>query len=226
MKIEFVKNSEKTIYGIEKKNSSSNQFLLNWKSTNLSNYLIVFGNEKKTVDFCEENNQKLLLNLLENAGETLLENKQLVIKDMGLTLSILSHNDIKRDGGMKIRENPGVYAIYGLEYSDSFLTIFVPNSDSFKSSVFTMILDVSIKDYPYYVEKGLFKKRSVYSGYHKVDILKPYPSMVGGILNYQIENYSFSFPDSVIKSGGSFFVKMQENDVIEFKSTNPGIQIK
>ncbi len=226
MKIQFLQDSEKSVYGIKKDSAAGNQFLLNWKSTGLSQYVVVFGDSKAAVNWCEEKNRAAAGAALADCLGQLVETKQQALPTAGVTCYWVTHNDIKRDGGLKIREIPGTYAVYGAEHTADGLTVYIPDVQALSSSLFTMALDVFITASPHYVEKGLFKKHREYSGFHCVTVTKPYPNMVGGILTYTVDQFCFAFPDSVVKAGGSFFVQMAENDVLTFRSTMPGIQIK
>lgn len=225
MVIEYSIDSNKSIYGTEK-SLTNNKFYLKWKSTGISMFLIFFGSNAQAVNINTPAIQERITAILPSYFDKLMQDKNVTIKEEDLQVFLVTHDDLKRDGGMQIKEKPGVYAVYGIDINESDLKIYLSETGDNSLNSFTMVLDVIIEDRPYYTEKGLFKKKQVYSGYHAVRLGKQYPSMVGGVLKYRVDNFVYSFPDDIVKNGGVFYVNAAENINLEFLTNNPGIQIK
>lgn len=224
----FNTEPDKSIYALDKYTQSS-KFYLKWKASGHTAYLILFGENNKAVDLTLPENQKLCDALLSRETIAVLkEEKTEVFPQDKLQLFFLTHNDLMRDGGMQLKEKPGVYAVYGLSLANENEPVVYLNDDGGNHMhMYTMLLEVIIEQKPYFIEKKkLFKKETVYSGYREIKLQKPYPGLVGGILKYKINDYKFPFPDGVVRNGGAFYVKADQNSVIVFDTGNPGIRIK
>lgn len=225
--IKYLTDETKNIYAL-KTATRGTKLHLEWLYNGFSMFIILHGDNTNAVNLCESDLQERFSELMTPAlVAELLQTKNLVFKAERLEVSLYTHGEIKRDGGMQIKENPGVYAVYGVEVIDNDIMIYTADCTENANNMNTVHVDISIEQKPYYIEKrSFFKKTTVYSGYRVITLAKPCPALVGGVLRYRINDYSFPFPDSIVKSGGSFFVKADENIAIEFSTANPGIRIR
>ena len=227
--MDFIVDTNKNIYSLC--NSTMNgKTYLKWMSSGLSQFLIVYGENKQVVDLSNKIRQEYFSQICTSEVlNELLVSKNVWLKSERMQLYLFTHDELKRDGGVVIKENPGVYAVYGFNFPADAVspTIYVSPDFAVGQNMLTMYLEVSIEREAYYVEKRSFLKKVVtYSGYNQIRLSKGYPGLVGGVLKYRINDYTFPFPDSVVKNGGSFFVKADENCALDFVTNNPGIKIK
>lgn len=225
--IKYTTDETKNIYSI-KTATRGTKLHLDWLYNGFSQFLILYGDNARAVNLCENELRELFSELMtDDFVSKLSEEKTVVFKQEKLTVFLYTHGEIKRDGGMQIKENPGVYAVYGAEINGNDITVYTADCTANARNMNTVHIDVTIEQKPHYVEKRSFlKKTTVYSGYRIVRLAKAYPALTGGVLRYRINDYSFPFPDSIVKSGGAFYVKADENIAIEFSTNNPGIRIK
>lgn len=217
-------NTGKNVYGIEKA-SSNNKLFLKWKSTGLSDFLVMSSSLKEDVTISDENKDQFI-SVIDRVKKELINERVVRLQDNNSTYYLVSLDELRRDGGLQIKNMPLYFAVYGIEIKQDDLTVYY-ETKSHASNIYSMTVDVVIKDEPYYVEKrSLFKKSNQYSGFHRVTVSTPYPTLVGGIIKYNINGFTYPFPDEVIKNGGSFYVNADNNLNLHFESSNQGIIIK
>ena len=227
MKLSFIADDEKYIYDLRKVVLAGNKLCLDWKTFNLYHFLVIFAEKKEQVQFTPAENQDKLRNILSTAMPRLLEDKMIYDRKTGWQIYYVTHEALRRENGMAINEKPGVYGVYGVQIEGEDMQIYLNDVANPTQHTFTMTLDVTIESFPYYVEKGfLFKKTRVYSGFHQVRLPRAHPEMVGGTLKYSIRQHTYTFPDDVVKHGGSFYVHVPEHEHLSFLTNNPGIKIK
>lgn len=217
-------NTNKSIYSIEK-TSLNNRIFLKWKSSGLSEFLVISSSSKEDLSITDSNKEQFI-DAITQVKEELL--KEHIVRDSenDTVYYLVTLDELKRDGGLQIKNMPMHYAVYGIEINQNdFILFFDPKAN--ETNVYSMTVDVVIGDAPYYVEKrSLFRTNSQYSGFHRVTLSAPYPSLVGGILKYNVNGFSYPFPDEVVKNGGSFFVNADSNSTLRFESSNHGVIIK
>ncbi len=228
MEVIYTDSANKSIYEIEKR-PSENRVVLNWKSVGHSQYLIVFAETRQAALLKKDSPDDALHNALSAHIQALIADRSAVAESPQVTFFLVSHDELRRDGGFAIRNVPGYYAVYGFDGTGDAAVVYVP-ADMQSSAVFSMTVDVVIRTEPILVEKrtGLFKKETVFSGYHRIMLDKGYPNLADGHLKYGLAGsvYTYSFPREVVKDGGSFVVKAARNDSIRFMSDNQGIIIR
>lgn len=228
MDVIYADSSNKSIYEIEKR-PFENRVVLNWKAVGHSQYLIVFAETRNAALLKKDSPGDALSGALQACMETLITNRSASAENLRVAFFLVSHDELRRDGGFAIRNVPGYYAVYGFDAQENAAIVYVPE-DMPSSAVFSMTVDVVIRTAPILVEKrtGLFKKETVFSGYHRITLDKGYPNLADGNLRYALAGsvYTYSFPRDIVKNGGSFVVKASRNDSIRFMSDNQGIIIR
>jgi len=201
---------------------------LDWKSIECKDYLIVntavFDKERSIITDsldCE------LLSVIKNNKEVLLSQKKYISDS--LSLQLVSHTDLRKNGGISVGNNPGFYIVYGIKFIgiDDFDIYVYPNS--YEESSINLSVDLTIAVSPYYVDKkGLFSfgSKKIYSGYKKVVLDKKISSLKCGDVFYIICNNVFPIPTEVLNNTRVFYVKANENDTIEFNTKIKEIIIK
>lgn len=220
--LEFITDEEKNVYGLEKIVLGQKLFL-NWNSFGHTEFLLLFGENEHEVDL---NKNMEFREMLEKNWQQLVNEKNCFIKRPRVQCSLFLYSDLKRNGGFQIKDNPGVYAVYGVNTVDGQGSIYIAGESVQPANMFTMTIDITIETTPYQVKKGFLGRMQVYSGYQRISLNKVFPGMEGKALHYYINDYRYSFPNEIIQRGGAFFVKAPENAVIRFESGNPGITIK
>lgn len=216
-------NNNKSIYGIGK-TEISNKLMLRWRSTGLSNFLVISSLSEEDVTITEDN-KALYMQIIERKQNELIREKIARLEN-NLMCFLVSLDELRRDGGLQIKNMPTCFAVYGIDIEQDDFVIYYENK-SYANNIYSMTIDVFIRDEAYYLERhGLFKKGEEYSGYHRVTMSTPYPALVGGVLKYNIDGVQYSFPDEVVKNGGSFYVCADNNMNLHFESSNQGIIIK
>lgn len=224
----YIVDSSKSIFSVNTSTVSGKHFL-KWQSSGLSKFLILYGDNSNSVNLCFEERREVFSSLfLNDTFSELLTSKNVWFKKERIQVMLFSHDELKRDGGLIIKENPGVFAIYGFEYDGvQSPIVYIEKIPEYAQNMLTKHVDIVIEDSAHYIEKRtLFKKNIVYSGYHAIVLTKPYPGLIGGVLKYRIADYCFPFPDDIVKNGGTFYVKAEEKIGLEFVTSNPGIRIK
>ncbi|MBQ3075483.1 MAG: hypothetical protein IJC26_05390 [Clostridia bacterium] len=225
--IRFENNPDKNIYGLEK-SQINGELALKWRSSGHTMFLILLGEDQQKVDLREDALKRTLeevftSDLLRRLQEEGVAN----VKEMEIQLFLLSHNDLMKNSGFPIKEKPGIFAVYGIDLSGEEPILYVNQENGLPLNVFALLLEVSIEQAPYYIEKkSLFNKKRIYSGYCEVRVPKPLPGLASGTLKYTVEDITLPFPDSFVKNGGAFYVKSEESTPLNFSTTNRGIRIK
>ena len=219
-----IEAGSKNVYGIEKSLINGKLFL-KWNASGLNDFLILSGPAKTDVLITDAEKDRFA-DLLNQLQHELFREKKAQIKESGLSAYLISLNELRRDGGLPINNEPAYFAVYGIGVVQNEAVVYY-DSNPHVGNVYSLTVDVMVHDEPYIIEKrSLFKRTSEYSGYHKVTVSSPYPNLVGGILKYHVGGFLYSFPDEVVKNGGSFFVQCGQTPGLHFESSNPGIIIK
>lgn len=220
-----IKDSDKkSVYSIEKITINEELFL-RWGSSGFTNFIVISSTDKENV-LITNDNKDVFINNIQQVSKELIAEKNANIPENNSMCYLTSLNELKRDGGLHIKNMPAFFAVYGFEKENEDFVIYC-EANSYASNVFSMTVDVFINDEAFFIEKSvLFKRKKEYSGYHRISMPTPNPMLVGGVLKYKINGYSYPFPDEVVKNGGSFFVCADSNMNLHFKSNNPGIIIK
>lgn len=217
-------NAGKSVYGIEK-TSANHKLFLRWKSTGLSDFLVMSSPSKESVTVSEANRERFI-GAIDRVKEELLRERVVRLPDTDSAFYLVSLDELRRDGGLQIKNMPIYFAVYGIEIGQGDLTVYY-ETRSHASNLYSMTVDVVIKEEPCYTEKrGLFKKSTQYSGFHRVTVSAPYPTLVGGIIQYSVNGFTYPFPDEAIKNGGAFYVSAELHSNLHFESSNQGIIIK
>ncbi len=222
VKFEIGKN---TIYGINKISRFDGKSYLDWKSSGLSYFFVLRSSVRESLLISK--NKEEYGKLIAERFKQLLNEKVFIEIKNGLYCKIVTLDDLKRNGGMQIQNQPFSFAIYGMKYNENNEIIICIDENNYESNFFSMTVDISIKDQPFFIEKrGFLKAKSVYSGFHKITLENACSELCSGALKYYVNNHSYSFPDGIVKNGGFFFVKADENYQINFESSIKGIIIK
>ena len=121
--IKYLTDETKNIYAL-KTATRGTKLHLEWLYNGFSMFIILHGDNTNAVNLCESDLQERFSELMTPAlVAELLQTKNLVFKAERLEVSLYTHGEIKRDGGMQIKENPGVYAVYGVEVIDNDIMI-------------------------------------------------------------------------------------------------------
>lgn len=227
MNIEFNTNPGKAVHGVTK-SPFGNQTFLKWQTNDSTMFLAVFANSSESADLTLPLNQQKIQAIFDENADILIDSKTYADRDRGIELFLVSHADIMK-GGLLLRERPGVYTVYAIDIEKQPAVLYLPGGEGKNLNKITMQVDVNIKTSPIYVEKKAFlglKKVKEFSGFHSIQLERGYLGMTGDTLNYTIGNYTYSFPDAIVRGGGKFCVKAAENTKITFSTTNPGLKIK
>lgn len=196
---------------------------LNWTSEGFVLFLVLSSSTAESVDLTGTGREKIETLLSEHLN-SLADNTEKKID--GITIRLITFTQQKRDGGMELNGDPGYFAVYGVaRIDDQNMDIYV-NESSAKSHLVRVLRDVEVTESPYMVQKGgLFSKKMVYSGYHRISVKGPNKGMSGGVLRYSVGEYMYPFPDQIVTDGGNFFVKMDERAALTISSDNEGLNI-
>lgn len=208
-----------------KKEGISGSYRLNWEKRGIDHFIVVSNPVKEKVIL--NKNQELNL-LFDNIADRIINDFSITLNDT--TFFYISFPELRKNGGLEIKEKPGYYAVYGCDVENNCLKAiyFTPGTEN----IISISVDVKINQENFYIEikkgfLGIGKKESIYSGYKKITV----PKGINGISEYSIKyfankgKYIYSFPKYVLENGGSFFIKANENEDIQFKSNNLGIRI-
>lgn len=217
-------NNNKSVYGIEK-TLINGKTLLRWKSVGLSDFIVISSSSKEDV-LITDDNKDAFARAMEHISNELLGERVARVLESNTMFYIVSLDELKRDGGLQIKNMPSFFAVYGIINENNNLTVHY-ETKPYASNIFSMTIDVVIRDEEVFTEKhGLFKRGKEYSGYHRVTLSTPYPTLVGGVLKYNVDGFSYPFPDEIVENGGSFYVSADINLDFSFESSNQGIIIK
>lgn len=221
----IIHDNQKSVYELVKVMQGAKHFL-KWRSDGLAQFLVLFSADAETICLQKAETAKAFSDGFEGCIDELIASRSCVIKRLGIRCMLFSRNEMMRDGGMMIKETPGNYAVYGIDYENAAQpTIYIEKPEA-PQNLFTMTLDVPVEQSPVMVEKGFFKKTLVFSGYHKVVLKKAFPELKGGVLMYTLDEYKYPFPNEIVENGGTFYVKADQHATIRFESKNRGVQIK
>ncbi|MGN0180181.1 MAG: hypothetical protein ACI4DY_12235 [Monoglobaceae bacterium] len=200
---------------------------LKWKQNGYDQFVILYSEEKEYILLSDNDTSKKICGVIEQNFDELKQNGHFYIDDYGTECFICTFAQLKKSG-LQIDEKPGFYAVYGIEETDGEYEVFVdPNGkNNLRCSEVTLQVDIEQKEC--FIEKRhIFKKNeSVYSGYKQVSVKQGHPEIDNGTLLYKVKKYSFPIPAEIVKNGGSFFVKCDQNERINFSSNNKGIHIR
>ena len=216
-------NDRQEVYGVERF-PSNGRLLLRWTGDGLSDYFVISSPDKDAVILNAETEESFRAALESHVPE-LLEQRSSRLSDGKTACFLFSLAELKRDGGLSIPDKPAYFAVYGARIGRSDLTVYYhpkPRTGHF----FRNTVDVGLKDEAFCLMEGFLKKKPVYSGYRRVTLNPPRPALTGGILKYRLNDYSYPFPDEIVRNGGSFFVAAPEDTPLAFESGDTGIIIK
>ena len=218
-------NQGRSIYDLAKTMQGPKTYL-KWRSDGLTHFLVLFGADVTAMDLRDTQATHPLLDELFEHFDEFVSSKACNLKRLGIRCTLFTRNEMMRDGGMAIKETPGTYVIYGIDIENPDAPVIYTEKPQASLNLFTVTLDVRVDQSPVTVEQGFFKKKAVFSGYHKITLAKPFPELQGGILQYTVEDEKYPFPDEIVAKGGSFYVKADQHATIRFESKNRGIHIK
>lgn len=210
-----------------KKEGSSGNYRINWSQKGFTDngFIVISGQNKQDVLI---KSNELLQKKLEHINCTLLKNR--VVNSDEITFYYLTFADLKRNGGLNIKEKPGCYAVYGcVVENDNISTVYY--SDVNEKFV-NISVEIEIIQEDYYIETkkflGLFSKNNhIYSGYKKITIERGIKGMIPNSVKYHTpDNQAISVPQEVLEHGGIFFVRSEQNEQIRFIASNYGVNIK
>ena len=208
-----------------RRTGASGDHSLTWESSGLEYFLVIVGDTSENVQISlDQSFPCQIREALWDAERQLLEEDSITFSNINVSVFKVSFSQLKQKGGFSANGRPGIYAVYGFVPDANECIVYVSENNQMRFTV-----DVSIEDVPLTYSKGMFKKKEVYSGYHKVSIKSGVPGLKGNSLYYTVtkNNYKYPFPDEVVSDGGSFFVKCAENESVRFGTTNnDGIRIK
>lgn len=191
-----------------------------WDSTGYDDFVIVYGKSVSDVSLKEN---KVLKQAILNSKMNLFEN---TVSDIDGYYIYHANKTQKDTGGFDTNGVPGIYAVYGCKLSDDnqFIETVYYNDSYVRSVSVSVTISVSVNNHN--VKKGgLFSRGSKYSGYKKVSINKAVKNISSNMVSYMVNEFKGNIPVEVLKSGGEFYVKCDENQDVEILS-NGGISIQ
>ncbi len=226
MTVNLINETIKEIRSLEK-TVLNGKINLKWDvgTAGVSNFIVLFGETSDTVDLCNDKVKEDFLRIFPTVINRLKETGNAPLREMNIHAYLVSYADILRDGGTPIKEKPGVFAVYAIDENDTAVTVYTCRP-GVKNHMYTFKLNVLVEQKPLYIKKGLVFKKEVYSGYYAITLQKGYANLSKDTLKYQIDDYSFPFPESIVKNGGTFYIKTQKSSNITFVSGSTGIEIK
>lgn len=218
--MEFRQTDTNHYIGSVSRKGSLGDYYLTWKAVGIENFLIIQGisREKVVIKGDEE-----IIKIIESNMEQLEEQGRLEISEAKLSMYLANFSELKRNGGFRVKEKPGIYAVYGIDLDNH--VIYTPES----GNIFQLKIDIEIKCTPVMREKGLIKKKLEYSGYQEIQIVKGVKFIEPNSIFYTISenDYKYSVPNEVIREGEKFFVQCPRECKIEFYTNHRnGINIK
>lgn len=212
------------VEGLKKEGISGN-YRLNWEKKGIEQFLVVSAPNKNDVILCS--NEKLNT-LFDRISESIINNRIITLDDT--TFFYINFSELRKNGGLSIKEKPGYYAVYGCNIENhSLKSIYYTFG---KENIINISVDIKINQENSYkeVKKGLLGlrgKEQIYTGYKRITV----PKGINGISEYSVTyyagngKYAFPCPREVLENGGSFFIKADEKEDIRFTSNNSGIRI-
>lgn len=218
--MEFRQTDTNHYIGSVSRKGSLGDYYLTWKAVGIENFLIIQGISREKVAL---NGNEELIKIIESNLEQLEERGRLEISEEKLSMYLANFSELKRNGGFRVKEKPGIYAVYGIDLNNHF--IYIPES----GNTFQLKIDIEINCTPVMIEKGVIKKRQEYSGYQEIKIVKGVKFIEPNSIFYTVSenDYKYSIPNEVIREGKKFFIQCPRECKIEFYTNNRnGINIK
>ena len=220
--INITTDALKGIYKLTK-TGSQNTLRITWDSKGFELFLVLSSNTKENVDLTGPGKDKITAFLSEHLSSVSENTKK---KIDGITIQLVTFAQQKREGGLMLNGDPGWYAVYGVARTGiQDLDLYVDEAAT-NPHLIKVMQDVEVEVEPYLIQKGgLFSKKQVYSGYHRISVKGPNKGMSEGALQYSVGEYMYPFPDQIVNNGGTFYVKMAEDADLKVYSNNEGIHI-
>lgn len=220
--MKFIDGGENIVGGIAKERNQAGELILSWRNINCALYLVLYAESREKVNLHRSESWRQLI--AENCGQ-LAVGETFEIRPHGIECSLFSYSELIRNGGKKISEKPGFYAVYGAERNGDLL-VYIDSRNAPLSNILTMTVEVSVRTAPLMLKKGFLKKKIKYSGYRKISVEKGHAELHGSDLHYKVHGFTYAFPESVAKNGGTFFVKADAEARLLLGSDNPSINIQ
>ncbi len=184
-----------------------------WNSTGYNDFIIFRGKDISDVNLKENQD---LQQIISNNEKKLLENSSLDIDGC----SIYHVDKTQKDtGGFDTNGIPGIYAVYGCNLSDDNQFIETVYYNSSYVRIVSVLVTISVSIDNHYIKKGkLFSRGNKYSRYKKISINKAVKNISNDMVSYLVNGFKGAVPVEVLKNGGDFYVKCDENQEIEILS--------
>lgn len=206
--------------GSVSRKGSLGDYYLTWKAVGIESFLIIQGISRRKVEL---NDNEELTKIVESNMGQLEEQGKLEISEEKLSMYLVNFSEFKRNGGFRVKEKPGIYAVYGIDWNNH--VIYMPES----GNTIQLKIDIEINCKPVMVEKGFIKKKQEYSGYQEIKIVKGVKFIDPNSIFYTVSenDYKYFIPNEVIREGKNFFIQCPRECKIEFFTNHRnGINIK
>ena len=184
--MEFLNCDNKhNIYSIQR-TGVSGRYNINWETIGFESFIIIYGEDQTMISLDTSNNESKLKEWLELRCDELFSNDYLIDDNLGIKVYTEDFATFRQNGGFSVSGQPGAYAIYGIIKEENNVQLYIPADNVFQLSV-----DINIEEEAVYVLKGLFNKKSVYAGYHKVTVKHGVNGLKNGVVYYTVGDRKF-----------------------------------